>query len=199
MSLFDSIKFIYPLPSPSELGELTQKDLQEAVFQTKDLDCCLSYYEVDESGQLLIERRETQYVEGSKKGKTFSERFGHLKTLKSWFEPVNLTCTVKFYDYHSNDKNENDYSIDYQAEFVAGKVASIKILKFEKTPNADRKARDLEWKAKMAASHEFRKRWYIKYLYIPYERAVRWIFRKYNRIKQKLPHSYKVERFLTPL
>lgn len=198
MGLFSTVKFFYPLPLPVDLGELKPQELQSTSYQTKDLENCLDYYEVDKDGQLFREERESEYIPGNPKGKTFSDRFGYIKTLKSWLEKQSDTCTVNFYEAFQDDANQNDYWIDYLAEFVGGKLTSVRILKFEKTPNAERKIRDAKWKAEMAASYEFRKLWYIKHLYLPYVSVIRFIFRKYNDLLMKLPSQWKVQNFLTP-
>lgn len=198
MGLYSNIKFAYPLPLPSDLGELKPQELQNTSYQTKDLENCLDYYEVDKDGQLFREERESEYIPGNPKGKTFSERWGHIKTLKSWLEKQSDTCTVNFYEAFQDDENLYDHWIDYSAEFIKGRVVSIRILKFEKILNADRKTRDAKLKAELEASYKFRKLWYIKYLYLPYVSVIRFIFRKYNWLLMKLPSQWKVQNFLTP-
>lgn len=198
MGMFDNVKFKSQLPMPADLGELKPEDLQTASYQTKDLENSLDYYEVDKDGQLFREERECEYIAGDKNGKTLSDRMGYCKTVKSWMEKRSDTCTVNFYESFQDDANQNDYWIDYIAEFVGGKLTSVRVLKFEKTPNAERKARDVKWKAELAASYEFRKRWYIKYLYLPYVAVIRFIFRKYNQFLMKLPSQWQVQNFLTP-
>ena len=198
MSLFDNLKLSYPLPLPTDLGELKPEDIQNASYQTKCLKSSMDYYEVDKDGQLFREERESEYIPGNPKGKTFGERFGHLKTVKSWLEKQSDTCTVNFYEAFQDNANQNDYWIDYLAEFVGGNLTSIRVLKFKKTPNAERKIRDAKLKAEMAATYEFRKLWYIKYLYLPYVSVVRFAFRKYNNLLMKLPSQWKVQNFLTP-
>lgn len=198
MGLFSTIKFLYPLPLPADLGELKPEDIQNASFQTKCLECAMDYYEVDKDGQLFREERETEYVEGNPKAKSFSDRFGYMKTVKSWLEKRSDTCTVNFYESFQDDANQNDYWIDYIAEFVSGKLTSVRVLKFEKTPNADRKARDAKWNAELVENDRFRKKWYAKYLYLHYVSVIRFIFRKYNWLLMKLPSQWQVQNFLTP-
>lgn len=168
MGLYSNIKFIHELPMPADLGELKPENLQTASYQTKDLENSFDYYEVDKDGQLFREERETECVEGDPKAKSASDRFGYMKTIKSWMEKRSDTRTINFYELFQDDANQNDYWLEYLAEFVGGKLTTVRVLKFEKTANAERKARDAKWKAKLAASYEFRKRWYVKYLYLPY-------------------------------
>ncbi len=136
--------------------------------------------------------------EGNKKEKSLFGRMGHFNVTKEWLEPVNFTGEVVFYTDIRKDSNEKDYWLDYKAKFVDGLLKSLELVKVEATDNTDRKAQEIKWKELWAADKEFRSRWYIKYTYIPYERCIRFIFRNYNRLKQKLPPSYKIERLLTP-
>jgi len=195
MGLYDCISSDYPLPLPVDLGELTPELIQKSTFQTKDLENMMGYYKIDSSGQLLIECLESEWREGNKDSKSILDRLGYLETIKSWWEPANLTTTVVFYEFFQDDKNQSDYWIDYQAEFVSGKVNFIKVLKFEVINNAQRKENDAKWKAELKASYKLQQKWFIRYLYLPYKRLIRFIFRNYDRIKQKLPTSYQVERF----
>ena len=199
MGLYDCISSDYPLPLPANLGELAPELIQKSTFQTKDLENMMGYYKIDSSGQLLIECLESEWREGNKDSKSILDRLGYLETIKSWWEPANLTTTVVFYEFFQDDKNQNDYWIDYQAEFVSGKVNFIKVLKFEVINNAQRKENDAKWKAELKESYKLQQKWFMRYLYLPYKRLIRFIFRNYDRIKQKLPTSYQVERFLTPL
>ncbi len=198
MSLFDTIQFSRKLPLPQDLGELTAEELQSSNFQTKSLESAMLFYKVDESGQLFLEMFEGHWTEGNKTSKSIFDKIGHFERTKEWFEPEIYTGTINFYESIRCDKNKNDYWIEYDTVFIKGKLSDIKLTKFEATNNTDRKQRSAEFAARMKADYEWRNRWYIKYTYVLYERFIRWIFRKYHLMKQKLPPSYKVERFLAP-
>lgn len=198
MSLFDTIQFSHKLPLPQDLGELTAEELQSSNFQTKSLDCGMTFYKVDESGQLFRERFEGEWEPGDSKAKSLMSRIGYFKRTKEWFEPENYTGTINFYESIRCDKNKNDYWIEYDTVFIKGKLSDIKLTKFEATNNTDRKQRSAEFAARMKADYEWRNRWYIKYTYVPYSKLIRWIFRTYNNFLMKLPSQWKVERFLTP-
>lgn len=198
MGLYDTIQFSYKLPLPQDLGELTAEELQSSTFQTKNLESAMLFYKVDESGQLFRERFEGEWQEGDPKAKSVMSRIGFFTRTKEWFEPENYTGIVNFYELFQSDKNKNDYWYEANAIFVNGKVTDIKLEKYEVQDNSDRKAREIERKRKMKEEQEFLDRWYIKYTYVPYCRMIRWIFTKYNWLKQKLPPSYKVGRFLMP-
>lgn len=158
----------------------------------------MSFYKVDESGQLFRERFEGQWQEGDPKAKSVMSRIGFFTRTKEWFEPENYTGVVNFYELYQSDNNKNDYWYEADATFINGKVSDIKLKTFEVTDNAARKKHDAEFKAKMQADYEWRNKWYIKYTYVPYSKLIRWIFRTYNKFSMKLPSQWKVERFLAP-
>ena len=198
MSLFDTIQFQYKLPLPNNLVELTSAEIQSASFQTKSLDCGMTFYKVDESGQLFRERFEGEWQEGDPKAKSVMSRIGFFTRTKEWFEPENHTGVVNFYELFQSDNNKNDYWVEYNATFVNGKICKIDLKEYKVKDNAARKKRDAEFKAKMQADYEWRNKWYIKYTYVPYSKLIRWLFRTYHQLKTKLPPSYKVERFIAP-
>jgi hypothetical protein len=144
-------------------------------FQTKDLDCALDIYIIDENGQLSIERRETEWVEGDPNSEKFFEKIGYAKTVKTWLEPLHRTCTVQFYDYFSSNNTDYDYWIVYDTVFIDGKMKDIKLTTFEATPNSERKKKDIEFHKKMQEWDEFRKTRRYKYLFNPYNKILKFI------------------------
>ena len=110
-------------------------------FQTKDFDCALDIYFIDENGQLFIERRETEWVEGDPNAKGFLDKVGYIKTKKTWLESVNKTCTVQFYYFFSSNNTDYDYWIVYDAVFIDGKIKDIKqlLLKLRQIANAKKR------------------------------------------------------------
>lgn len=157
-------------------------------FQTKDLDCALGYYEIREDGTLWAERRDIEYIQGDPKAKGFLERIGKVVTKKSWFEPEYFHGTIEMYDYKDYDNNKDfDYFISYEIQFDKGTLKNVRVLHFEATPNEDRKERDKIFHEKMRLSYEFRQTKKYKYIYGPYNKAVRYIFRKAYNLSNKIP------------
>jgi hypothetical protein len=150
-------------------------------FQTKDLDCALDIYIIDKDGQLFLEQRETEWVEGNPNGKNFLEKSGYAKTVKTWLEPLNNTCTVQFYDYFSSNNTDYDYWIVYDAVFINGKMTEIKLTTFEAIANSERKQKDIEFQNKLREWDEFRKTRRYKYLLSPYNKALKFIFDKLHK------------------
>jgi hypothetical protein len=177
MGMYNSVDCQYPLPMPDDPKGYTGS----YGFQTKNFECALDIYIIDKDGQLLLERRETEWIEGNPKGKNFLEKAGYAKTVKTWLEPLNDTCTVQFYDYINSNNTDYDYWIVYDAVFIQGKVKDIKLTTFEATPNSERKKKDIEFHKKMRAWDEFRKTRRYKYLLNPYNKCLKFVCDKvYN-------------------
>jgi hypothetical protein len=183
----------YPLPMPDDLkGYIGSDD-----FQTKDLDLGLSSYIIDENGQLFIERYEGEWTEGNKDSKSIMEKMGHFKTTKTWLEQLNITTTVAFYNYQQSDKTDYDYTIEYEAVFIGGKISSVKLINFEANENAQRKINDAEYNKKNKEQYKFSKTRRYKYLIKPYNRTISYIFRKAIKGCSSLCYIlYKIEVFI---
>ena len=67
MGMYDSIDCQYPLPMPDDPKGYTGS----FGFQTQDFECALDIYIIDKDGQLFLEQRETEWVEGDPNGKNF--------------------------------------------------------------------------------------------------------------------------------
>ena len=184
MGLYDTIKCKYPLPMPDDPKGYSGSEY----FQTKDLDCALGYYEIREDGNLWSEHREAEYIAGDPKGKTLLEKLGRMETKKSWFELEYFHGTIEMHDYQDYDNSKDfDYFISYEVQFDKGTVKNIRLLNFEATPNQKRKERDKIFHEKMRLSYEFRQTKKYKYIYGPYNKAVRYIFRKAYNLSNKIP------------
>ena len=193
MGMYDNIECKCFLPMPDEPKGYTGSH----GFQTKDLDCALDIYIIDKDGQLLLEQRETEWVEGNPSGKNFLEKSGYAKTVKTWLEPLNNTCTVQFYDYFSSNNTDYDYWIVYDAVFINGKVTDIKLNTFEATANSERKQKDIEFQNKLREWDEFRKTRRYKYLLSPYNKILKFIFDKLHKVLSFLSSRvWRVHNFL---
>jgi hypothetical protein len=164
MGMYDSIDCKYELPMPDDPKGYTGSH----GFQTKDFECALDVYIIDKDGQLFIERRETEWVEGNPKAQSLLEKFGYAKTIKTWLEPLNRTCTVQFYDHIDSNKTDYDYWIVYEAFFVNGRINCIELINFEAVENSERKKKDKEFQNKLRRWAEFTKTRRYKYLFNPY-------------------------------
>ena len=85
MGMYDTIRCEYLLPRGEDCKELANLDFnKDLIYQTKDLDCCLSHYEIRADGTLW-----RRHDEG-------------------WIQLAYYTGNVIFYDFHSDDNLEND-------------------------------------------------------------------------------------------
>lgn len=191
MGMYNSVDCHYPLPMPEDPKGYTGSH----GFQTKDFECALDVYIIDKDGQLLIERRDSEWIEGDPNGKSFLDKMGHVKTIKTWLEPLTNTCTIQFYDFIDSNKTDYDYFITYEAVFINGKISSVKIINFEANENAKRKIRDVEFAEKNKEFYKFRQTWKYKYFIKPYNRVVSFIFFKTIKALSFLSTTlYKIER-----
>jgi hypothetical protein len=190
MGMYDNIICKYPLPMPDDpKGYTGSYD-----FQTKDLDLILGLYVIDKNGQLSIQRKDGEWVQGNKKSDSLIGTLGYFKTTKEWLEELNTTTTTVFYDYQHSQNTDYDYFIEYEAIFVNGKLTSIKLIKFEAKDNSERKRKDIEFDKKLEEHRKFINTWKYKYFAKPYNRIISFVFRKTNKISQNLSRIlYKIE------
>ena len=176
--MFDTVICKYPLPMPSDpKGYSGSED-----FQTKHLDCGLDTYEIAANGQLSVHKREGKLIEPNKEAKGLFDKIGRYEITKTWVEPVYDTLTMEMYDYEQSDKSEYDYFIQYEAVFIDGIVDEIKLIGFEATDNAERKKKDEEFDKKLKEWYEFTKTRKYKYFVNPYNKSIKFIFRKISKI-----------------
>lgn len=190
--MYDTIICKYSLPMPDDPKGYAGSEN----FQTKDLDCCLSTYEIDSNGQLLINKTEGHYVEGDKNSKDLFGKIGHYEVTRKWSEFVFKTSEICMYDYIHSNKTEYDYFIEYKVIFIDGLIDEVQLVKFEAQNNAERKKKDEEFNKKLKDWHEFTKTRKYRYILRPYTSFVRFVFRKLSSsLKFLQSNLYKVEKF----
>jgi hypothetical protein len=137
MGMFDEILVKQELEIPDELKGL--HDWKNHQFQTKDLDNSLSLYIINEYKELVEKRTEREYI-------SYTEEERKKLKLSPWnlwkeviegettYINTNYHGVLNFYTYeHLND--QEDFSLEYNAYFVYGKLDKIELLKFEKSEN----------------------------------------------------------------
>jgi len=198
MGMFDSVRCEYPLVLKESCPELDKYSLNELVYQTKDLENALDQYIIHADGTLHVNRNDREWVEGNPEGETLFDRMGYSKVTKSWTEEVPRTITITFYELIQEDENKNDYWLQFEAVFVKGVLNTLVNTIIRVTDNTERKAREVAREVEAEQSAKLRQRWYMKYIYLPYARIVRFCFRKYGQLQQRLIPAYRIERWLTP-
>jgi len=190
MGMYDSIDCHYPLPMPEDPKGYTGS----YGFQTKDFDCGLDIYVIDKDGRLFIEQRETELVEGDPNSKNFLDRLTHQRTVKTWLEALDNTCTIEFHDYITSNNTDYDYWIQYKATFIRGQLSDVKLTNFEATCNFKRKKSDEEFKIKLGQRRDFVGTWRYKFIYHPYNTVLRATVRETTRCLGKVNTLiYKLE------
>lgn len=191
--MYDSIICKYPLPMPEDPKGYTGS----REFQSKDLDCTLSFYEIREDGSIWEEKRETEYVPGNDKAKTFWGKIGHLKTIKTWFEPLQINNFINIYDYQQNNKGDYDYDIEYRIRFENSKIVDVKLVDFEAIDNTSRKKLHEENEKTWLKWIEYKKTYRYRYIVRPYLYVIRKSFVFSQNILSDLKHYlYLLQRKL---
>lgn len=159
--MFDSIQCNCPLPLPLEIIDLIP-DIYEQEIQTKDLDCLMDLYILNEDGKLL---REAKKYEWRDDDSYFLK--GYLETVERKIVDTNYHGYINFYIYERIYTNESkdeglDVSIDFIGKFNNGILEKIEILDFsidDATENI-KKIKDLHKIYELK-----RNKWYNKYFF----------------------------------
>jgi hypothetical protein len=135
MGMFDSIKCKKELPLTDELKKLNVK-WDEVVFQTKDLENCLSNYIISEDSELLeevVKYEYTYFTEEERKHKDHRpwNIVKDQKVIEQYTKKVDFHGTIMFYESFNYSEQE-DVWVDFNAYFIYGKLDKIEIDKIEK-------------------------------------------------------------------
>jgi hypothetical protein len=161
MGMFDTINCKIVLPMPEDPKGYTGS----YSFQTKDFDCALDNYIIDENNNLLIVQTELKYVEGDTNGKSFFGRFGRMEKVKEWTEPTNITGCIEMYDYIQSNDTDYDYSISYRVHLSSGRVERITLNMFNAYENAQRKKDDAEFIERLKKLKKFHDSFLYRHFY----------------------------------
>lgn len=113
MGMFDNIKSDYPLPKDkiSQYPDLASFNLQEEIYQTKDLENFMYSYTIKEDGTLWIDSGEQQFI----------------------------TDTINFYTYVNIEEGPNDFMIEFCGKWADGILQSLECFRVDSIPNQFRK------------------------------------------------------------
>lgn len=151
--MFDNISVADSLPYNDEMREL-KLDINNTVFQTKDLDCLMDNYFV-QNGKLYIQKYKTEkWMEGDKNAKSYLDRIGWMQREDPYYEEVKYHGVIHFYDFKNNVNDKWDCWIEYKATFTEGALNNIELFKFSKTDNAERLQREKEWIEKIEVENK---------------------------------------------
>ena len=184
--MFDEIKCEKELPLNDELKNLNVK-WNEVVFQTKDLDNCLSNYRITQDGDLvedIVEKEYTYYTEEERKKLKGWHFIKDEKIIKEYSKKVEYHGTIRFYEiFDLND--QEDIWAEFDAYFVYGKLDKIELAKTEK--QECRKNKYNKWEEEYQArknSFKYKLKKYSGYF---------WLLNRASRI------CYKISNFFSGL
>ena len=167
MGMFDSIEVSDALPTNAEMDELGLNK-RDWTLQTKDWDCALDVF-VLQDGVLHEKRyRVEQWVEGDPKGKSLMDRIGHLHRDGMYLQTLPITDTIRAYDFRQN-VGQWDCWCEWRMQFKDGVLTHIELIKFEKTDNTERKERETELFEQIKINSA---KWYNRYIF--HTRAYCW-------------------------
>lgn len=175
--MFDTISVSGSLPFSEEMISLGL-DKNNLSFQTKDLDCVLDCY-VIQNGELFVQKYKTsKWIEGDKNGKSFMDKIGHMERDGPFLQKLYFHGEIFFYEYFYDIQDKWDCWVEFKAVFTDSKLQTIELFKFEKTDNAERKARNLQFMERIKKENA---RWINKYFF--HTSAFCWFRRKiYHKI-----------------
>jgi hypothetical protein len=133
MGMFDQLKCEKELPLNDELKTLNV-EWNEVIFQTKDLDNCLSNYRLTKEGELvedIVEKEYTYYTEEERKKLKGWLFIKDQKIIKEYSKKVEYHGTIRFYEL-LNLNDQEDIWAEFDAHFVYGKLDKIELAKTEK-------------------------------------------------------------------
>jgi hypothetical protein len=159
MGMFDNIFCERKLPLTKEIKKaFPGRDWSTVDFQTKSLNNTMTSYYIKKNGYLYTEKVEGDYVrviteEEEKKIKKQGRFCWPYKFVEKrrTSNKEEVTATINFYDY-SDDEEGNTWNIEFDAEFVKGKLFSLKLFKAEIITTAEENnAREIKWQEHWAA------------------------------------------------
>lgn len=180
MGMFDNISVAHVLPYNEEMKELGL-DINKYTFQTKDLECGMDSYVIQNSKLYIRKYKEEKWIAGDPKAKSVMCRIGHMERENPYYEEVYHHGEIYFYEFVNDVKDKWDCWIEYKATFTKGDLMDIELFKFEKTDNGERKLREKQWQEKL---NQERYLWYNKYFF--HTSAYIWFSRKWYKACTKI-------------
>jgi hypothetical protein len=168
MGMFDNISVSDQLPFSEEMIALGL-DKNNLTFQTKDLECVLETYIIQDRKLYRQCYKSEVYVEGDAKSKNWLGRLGHIERNDPYLSPVEHHGEVYFYEFIKDVNDKWDCWVEFKATFTKGNVDKIELFKFDKTDNTERRQREKQW---LEETERLKNIWYNKYFC--HTRPYRW-------------------------
>ena len=159
MGMFDDISVAAKLPVNQQMIDLGL-DKNNRSFQTKDLECCLDKYFIQDGILFLQKYKNNEWVEGDQSSKSWLDRLGHMKRTEPYLENCNYHGEINFYSF--DVVGNLDCTTDYKATFTHGILDNIELIEFKTRDNTESTAK---MKAMMEEQLKRSKKWYNKYIF----------------------------------
>ena len=180
MGMFDTIQWNGYLPFSEEMKSLGL-DKTEWSFQTKDFDCYMEDYVV-QNGQLFLKKYEkVTHIEGDPDAENWIDSFGHTEKIGPYLEAVKIDHTIHMYDHRRDVMGVWDCSIEFKVKFIDGKIESLELFLFEKNSNEVRKQTELRFEEYHRYVHSL---WYNRFIF--HTSPYRWVRRKSSRFLYRI-------------
>jgi hypothetical protein len=133
MGMFDELICEYPLPDGA-----VDRDVQEALFQTKSLDCTLDRYTITKDGRLILHKARYESVPEEERPyygtpeweeSPFLRTAGSLKSVPVGDVAVPYHGYIRFYTYVG--KHPDGELFEYLAKFTDGRLEEIRRVQAE--------------------------------------------------------------------
>ena len=122
--------------------------IKDKNFQTKDLDCSLDRYKIEENGVLQREEVITVFeentVEETSLGRRWNPPFTEKEVSRDWIKE-NFTGAINIYTSIEDPETKDDFWIDYRIIFYDGELKSIKLDNCRVELYTDIKKKKEEW------------------------------------------------------
>ena len=199
MGMFDTIYVKKALPLSKELKALKDIKWEECDFQTKDLENLLSTYEITKAGKLRYKEVQREWVDDE-------EAFlkGYMKEISSKWVDTKHTGKVRFYhNFSTNKSNVNifsdtlddetdlegyDWWVEFEAEFVKGKLTEITLAEAKKEPAKFRILQNIEWAKDLKKKEATLYRRIVRFLRKSktYRKTINGLINLINKVSSKL-------------
>jgi hypothetical protein len=177
MGMFDTVAVSDPLPFIKELEELGLAK-NDWSLQTKDFNRALDLYVV-QGGKLHLRGFASRiWVEGDPKAKSVFNRMGYFENGNPYLELVKFTGQFRAYDFRLDVEPHWDVWVEWDFTAVDGEIKDVKLVRFEKTNNTERKARAKELFERIERENAL---WYNRLFF--HTRPMRWVGLKWFNLK----------------
>lgn len=177
MGMFDDVRCDYPLPTTLELVDLGI-DVNSLGLQTKDLNCGLDLYIVDDEGRLIYKNVVREWREDES---AFFK--GYMAEVSHTMDEIKYHGIIDagLYETIEEEDKQTTVLVSYNFKFTDGKLVDIEMTEHSIEDTTDRM---LEFNSMMGKVLNARRKWYNRYFLST--RPVYWVRRKVIKVFYKI-------------